>query len=564
MKISVNNIIKKAAFMSVVMTLLLCSVGLVVLADGPVTGVSLDKDTLSITIGKQATLIATVLPENATNKAVTWASLDASIASVDSTGIVTAHKLGSTTITVTTVEGSKTAACVVTVTPPVTNITAFGQNKFNLNVGQEQRLTAVLTPPEATNYVWSSSNSSIASVNSEGLVTALAPGTVTVKIASADDETTAADESIINAVYTVNVIQPVNKIELSHTSLLLCDGETIKLSAAVFPENASDKTVTWSTSDDQIATVADGEVKIYSVGNVRITASSGGCQAICDITVKPGKISSSKYNALESGLLTGVSKLTVLPNFKASLNNDSADIKVYKPDGSELTGGIVGTGAIVKLFVDGKERDSLGVVVSGDADGDGSISIFDYTYARLDILGIKPIDGIYRFGADVDNDGKITIYDYTLMRFDILGLKPISTPMPELPDVTNPQIRRFLDVALSLQGKPYAWSEEGPDSFDCSGYVYYCLNQAGYSVGRSTANTYSINEKWQYVDRNALQPGDLMFYWSDSKPGYIGHVGIYLGNGYHIHASSDYGYVVICRVEGWYDRMLSHGRRVFN
>ncbi len=55
-----------------------------------------------------------------------------------------------------------------------------------------------------------------------------------------------------------------------------------------------------------------------------------------------------------------------------------------------------------------------------------------------------------------------------------------------------------------------------------------------------------------------------MFYISDDNPDRIGHVGIYLGNGYHIHASSSYGYVVICQVDGWYDEMLSHGRRVYN
>ena len=53
-----------------------------------------------------------------------------------------------------------------------------------------------------------------------------------------------------------------------------------------------------------------------------------------------------------------------------------------------------------------------------------------------------------------------------------------------------------------------------------------------------------------------------MFYFDDDMAT-IGHVGVYLGNGYHIHASSDYGCVIICRVEGWYDRRLSHGRRVF-
>lgn len=562
MNISIKSKLLKAFCVSAVSALLLCSLSLVALAAGPVSGVTLDKNTLNITVNKTAKLVATVLPEDATNKGVTWSSGNESIATVDSAGVVTAVSTGSgavgtAVITVTTVEGGLQNTCTVTVTPPVTSIAAFSPAPVDLNVGQEQKLAAVLTPPEATNVVWSSSDSNIATVDGTGSVKAVAPGTATIKIASVDDEAN------INAVCTVNVKQPVNKIELNYTSLLLCDGETVALTAAVSPDNATDKTVTWATSDDQIATVSNGTVTIYAVGNVRITASSGGCQAACDITVKPGKISSSKYNVLTGGLLTGVSKYTILPNFKANLNNDGADVKVYKPDGSEITGGIVSTGMAAKLFMGGKERDSLGVVVNGDANGDGGISISDYTLARLDILGLKPLSGLYRNGADVNNDGKITISDYTLMRLDILGLKPISTTLPDLPAVTDPRIRRFLDVALSMQGKPYVWGAEGPDSFDCSGYIYYCLNQAGYSVGRSTAQTYSGKAEWQYVDRNSLQPGDLMFYFSDSKPGFIGHVGIYLGNGYHIHASSDYGYVIICRVEGWYDRMLSHGRRVF-
>jgi len=117
-----------------------------------------------------------------------------------------------------------------------------------------------------------------------------------------------------------------------------------------------------------------------------------------------------------------------------------------------------------------------------------------------------------------------------------------------------------------MQGKPYIWGDEGPASFDCSGFVYYCLKQAGYTgtLWRSTADSYSKWAGWTRVDRNALQPGDLMFYYSDNPNDgdHIGHIGIYLGNGYHIHASSDYGFVVICRVDGWYDRMLSHGMRV--
>ena len=157
-----------------------------------------------------------------------------------------------------------------------------------------------------------------------------------------------------------------------------------------------------------------------------------------------------------------------------------------------------------------------------------------------------------------------TSLTYTAIRLDILGLKAIGDNILDLPVVTNSNIRAFLDMGRwPSRASRMSGGAEGPDSFDCSGYIYYCLNKVGYSVGRTTANTYSQNTRWQYIDRDDLKPGDLMFYFSDSDPSRIGHVGIYLGNGYHIHASSDYGSIIICKVDGWYDEMLSHGRRVW-
>jgi len=72
------------------------------------------------------------------------------------------------------------------------------------------------------------------------------------------------------------------------------------------------------------------------------------------------------------------------------------------------------------------ETDRLTIIVKGDANGDGAISISDYTLARLHILGLKTLDSVYRSAADVNGDGNVTISDYTLMRLDILGLKTIS------------------------------------------------------------------------------------------------------------------------------------------
>ena len=361
---------------------------------------------------------------------------------------------------------------------------------------------------------------------------------------------------------------PVSGVSLDHDTLLMCPGETATLAATVAPADAADKTVVWATDNVDIASVTDGVVTAVNMGTVDITVTTqdGSYKAVCTVTIQADKIGSTTY-LIGSGLLTDVAKHTSVMTFKANLLN-GADTHVYKADGTEITSGTVGTGMSVALSVGGTERDRLIIVVNGDTNGDGAVSISDYTLTRYNILALKALEGAYHTAGDVNGDGNVSISDYTLIRYDILGLKPInnSTPsLPDLPAVSDPRIRAFLDMAIAQLGEPYVWGAEGPDSFDCSGFIHYSLNQTGYSLGRTTADSYSRRTSWQYVDRNALQPGDLMFYYSDTPTDgdHIGHIGIYLGNGYHIHASSDYGYIVICRVEGWYDEMLSHGRRVF-
>jgi uncharacterized protein YjdB len=95
----------------------------------PVTSVSLNYSSLTLSVGNTATLVATIVPGNATNQSVTWASSNTSVATVDANGVVTAHAAGSATITVTTVDGSHTATCTITVPAPVTvtSLTTAGE-----------------------------------------------------------------------------------------------------------------------------------------------------------------------------------------------------------------------------------------------------------------------------------------------------------------------------------------------------------------------------------------------------------------------------------------------------
>ena len=160
-----------------------------------VTSVSLDRTSLQMFLGKTApqTLVATILPANATNRDVIWMSSNSDIATISATGVVTAVAAGSTTITVTTVDGSHTATSTVAVaTRPVTGVT-LNRTSATIIAGQTETLTATIAPANATNrnVTWSSSNPSAATVNANGVVTAVAGGTATITVTTEDGAHTA-------------------------------------------------------------------------------------------------------------------------------------------------------------------------------------------------------------------------------------------------------------------------------------------------------------------------------------------------------------------------------------
>ena len=247
----------------------------------PVTGVTLDKTSLTLTEGDTDTLTATVAPANATNKTVIWSSSDTSVATVEN-GKVTAVGKGDATITVTTVEGSFPATCTVTVKVPVTEV-SLNQTTMDLKVGESGELTATVEPADATNknVAWTSSNESVATVDANGNVTAVSEGTAIITVTTADGNKTAT--------CTVNVKSvPVESVTLNKTSLSLTEGESAQLTATVMPENATNKAVTWTSSDQSIATVdADGTVKAVKAGTATITATAGEAEATCIVTVAP-------------------------------------------------------------------------------------------------------------------------------------------------------------------------------------------------------------------------------------------------------------------------------------
>ena len=245
-----------------------------------VASVSLSKTELSMIEGDSETITATVKPDDATDKTVTWSTSDAAVATVDG-GKITAVKEGSATITAKA--GDKTATCPVKVEKKEIAVESVELNKteIELNEGDSDTLVATVKPDDATDktVTWSSSDSEVASVDDGGLVTAIKEGSVTITAAAGVVSTTCA--------VTVSKKEiAVESIELNITTLTLKKGKSETLSVTVKPDDATDKTVTWSSSDASVATVSDGTVTAVKEGTAIITAKAGDKEATCFVTVE--------------------------------------------------------------------------------------------------------------------------------------------------------------------------------------------------------------------------------------------------------------------------------------
>jgi hypothetical protein len=162
-----------------------------------VTDVLLPNIPITLNVGDSLTLSERIFPTNASNKAVTWKSSDNSIAVVDSNGKVTAKKAGTITITVTTVDGNKTADCEIKVVASVDSVSL--PETITLRVGTAMTLTASILPIEANNkaVTWSSNNRNVAVIDENGKITALKAGTATITVTTADGKKKAECKVIV-------------------------------------------------------------------------------------------------------------------------------------------------------------------------------------------------------------------------------------------------------------------------------------------------------------------------------------------------------------------------------
>ena len=253
----------------------------------PVTGIKMDINTVTTSLAtKTYQLTYTILPAgDGVNRDVTWTSSAPDVATVGENGLVTFHKPGKATIIVKTVDtgynGNLIDTCEFYINNPVTAVDLDYTN-ITLKLNEQFRLTTKITPEDATNkkIIWTSSDTNVAIVNDEGMVTAVGSGSATILAKSEDSGAT----SMCN----VTVYQPVTSIAISNDSITVRKGTEFWLNATALPDNAMNKKISWSSNDTSIATVdQNGKVTTIEAGNCVITATSqdSGAMAKCIVTV---------------------------------------------------------------------------------------------------------------------------------------------------------------------------------------------------------------------------------------------------------------------------------------
>ena len=253
-----------------------------------VTEVTLDKTELTLTEGETETLTATVKPDNADNRKVTWSSDKTEIATVDGAGKVTAVKAGEAVVTVTTEDGGKTATCKVTVKAKAVNVTdvTLDKTELTLTEGEAETLTATVKPDNADNrkVTWSSDKTEIATVDGAGKVTAVKAGEAVVTVTTEDGGKTATCKVTVKA-----KVVPVTGVEVNPWAVTLSVRGTSKLSYTIRPADATNQNVKWESESPSVATVdSEGNVQGVAAGTAKIcvTTEDGGFKSYCTVTVK--------------------------------------------------------------------------------------------------------------------------------------------------------------------------------------------------------------------------------------------------------------------------------------
>lgn len=300
-----------------------------------VTEVGLNKTSTTLIEGETETLIATVMPENATDKSVVWESGNESAATVSQEGLVTAVGEGKATITVKTNDGGFSASCEVTVNKKVIAVTGVKLNaaSMTLREGEKGTLTATVEPANATNknVEWWTSDLDVVSVistsgGSNGYAEARKAGKATVTVKTEDGEFSASCEITVEKKEV-----PVTGISIEPSSLKLPAGDTYSLIPHVQPSDATNQNIKWLSTNESVATVnAEGKVTAVAAGSAEIRAMLEGKFATCPVEVDDVKMTMKKTSYMV--ILSLSKKINIESDIETNFTLDKSKITIISAD----------------------------------------------------------------------------------------------------------------------------------------------------------------------------------------------------------------------------------------
>ncbi len=359
-------------------------------------GFSLTSYTIT-NLGQTPSFTPKILPENTANKNVTWKSSDTSIATVSSSGVITAVSNGTCKIIATTKDGTNLSASMDVTVDIKANSVALDKTSMQITSQNSiNKLVATVTPSQASQKVaWSSSNGNIAKVDSKGRVTPVSNGTCKI-IATTTDGTnkTASCDVTVDVKFVTGISFEFNSYTITNVN------QTPAFNPKITPSDAEDKNVRWSSSNTKVATVSSsGVIKAAGNGTCKITATTTdgtNLSASFNITVniKATKITLDKTKI---ELTTGKETEKITPSIEPSIANKN--VKYTSSDESIATvnsDGVVtavgsGTCRIIATTTDGSEiTASCDVTVDIKTTG-MKLDKTNYTFNKAETIKINPV-----------------------------------------------------------------------------------------------------------------------------------------------------------------------------
>lgn len=298
-----------------------------------------------------------------------------------------------------------------------------------LQKGERKQLMVTITPQEASSHIvlYTSSNPQVVTVDDKGNIRAISSGTATI--------TVKAKENDVQGQITITVRTPVTGISLDQSEIYMAVGDTFQINATIEPNDADDKTIVYSSSDINVATIDEnGIITAKQEGIATLTASSNenaNIKAECKLTVvramEDSEIHFDSSLTVNSMEVSGIDyNSNTVADIKGKITTDlEIEIVNYQNEVLKDTD-IVGTGCKIRIKENGNILRQYQVIVYGDVDGSGKIDSVDLLVLQRHILEIKPLDSIFRKAANIDKNGnKPSSVDLLLIQRHILQLQLI-------------------------------------------------------------------------------------------------------------------------------------------